>query len=38
MIRFILNLIKKMFRKKVKTPVYYHENEFIVGYTNLKND
>tara|TARA_B100000519_G_C13998957_1_gene323012 strand:+ start:29 stop:142 length:114 start_codon:yes stop_codon:yes gene_type:complete len=37
MIRFILNLIKKMFRKKVKKPVYY-ENEFIVGYTNLKDD
>tara|TARA_A100001201_G_scaffold55921_1_gene54307 strand:+ start:7433 stop:7546 length:114 start_codon:yes stop_codon:yes gene_type:complete len=37
MIRFILNLIKKMFRKKVKKLVYY-ENEFIVGYTNLKDD
>tara|TARA_R100000353_G_scaffold61207_2_gene48420 strand:- start:5222 stop:5338 length:117 start_codon:yes stop_codon:yes gene_type:complete len=38
MIRFILNLIKKMFRKKVKTPVYYYENEFIVGYTNISDD
>jgi len=37
MIKLILNLIKKMFRKKVKKPSYY-ENEFIVGYTNLKND
>tara|TARA_R100001163_G_C5067546_1_gene206773 strand:- start:3056 stop:3178 length:123 start_codon:yes stop_codon:yes gene_type:complete len=35
---FILNLIKKMFKKKDKKPTYYYDQDFIVGYSNMSDD